>query len=162
MRKNIISISVIAAVILLLMAGSCAADSVNHKDLSKSDDGASADIVAIKDNITKFMESEGFTYEGMSTNGHVAYIAYTSNNNSDIQVSFTVTDYDSKAIKLSAHSASAVKETINGIDGLFYQSNQGEVYTQNFLYKLPDQNATVQIQLAQPSDYSMSEFVQDW
>lgn len=163
MKKNIISKTIIVAVILLLMAGSCSAFNLNHdKDLSKSDDGASDEIVAIKDNITKHLESEGFTYEGMSTNGHTAYLVYSSNNNSDIQVSFTITDYDSNAIKLSVNSASAVKETINDINGLYFDSNQGEVYTQNFLYKLPDSNSTIQVQLGQPSDYNLSEFVKDW
>ncbi len=163
MNTKYINITLVIAVILLVMGGACSAHSLNHdKDLSKSDDGASADIVAIKNNITSYMESEGFTYDGMSTNGHVAYLVYDCKNNTEVQVSFTITDYDSKAVKLSVNSASAVNETINGFNGLYYENIQGEITTQNFLYKLPDSDSSIQIQLDQPSDYELSDFVKAW
>ncbi len=163
MKRKIINITIIVAFILLLMGGACSASSLNmDKYLSKSDDGASVELLSIKNNITRYMESEGFNYNGMSTNGHSAYIVYDCKNNTNVQVSFNIQDFNSKASKLNAHSVSAVNETINGFNGLYYDNIQGELNTQNFVYDLPDSDSTIQVQLSQPSDYKISDFVKNW
>lgn len=162
MKRKIINITIIFTLALLLIGVSSAA-SLNHdKYLSKSDDGVSDELLSIKDNITKYMESEGFTYEGINTNGHSAYIVYDFKNNTNVQVSFKIHDFESKASKLYANSISAVNETINGFNGLYYDNIQGELNTQNFIYNLPDSDSTIQVQLSQPSDYKISDFVKDW